>query len=53
MGHPDGAPKLTGRNIYVMLTPLPVNKRKLKYHVKEGPSQPAAAATAPASPPPA
>jgi translation initiation factor IF-3 len=53
MGHPDGAPKLTGRNIYVMLTPLPVNKRKLKYHVKEGPAQPAAAATALASSPPA
>jgi translation initiation factor IF-3 len=35
MGHPDGPPKLTGRNIYVMLTPLPVNKRKLKLHVRE------------------
>ena len=30
MGHPDGTPKLTGRNIYAMLTPLPVNKRKAK-----------------------
>ncbi len=49
MGHLDGAPKLTGRNIYVMLTALPVNKRKLKFHLKEGP----APAAAPAAPPPA
>ena len=49
MGHPDGPPKLTGRNIYVMLTALPVNKRKLKFHLKEGP----APAAAPAAPPPA
>jgi len=51
MGHPDGPPKLTGRNIYVMLTALPVNKRKLKFHLKEGPAP--AAAPAPAAPPPA
>ena len=31
MGHPDAEPKLIGRNIHVMLTPLPVNKRKPKY----------------------
>lgn len=49
MGHPDGSPKLTGRNIYVMLTPLPVNKRKLKFHSKESPVP----AAAPAAPPPA
>ena len=49
MGHLDGAPKLTGRNIYAMLTALPVNKRKLKFHLKEGP----APAAAPAAPPPA
>jgi translation initiation factor IF-3 len=42
MGHPDGTPKLTGRNIYAMLTPLPVNKRKLKFHVREVAAQPAA-----------
>ncbi|MFA5057921.1 MAG: translation initiation factor IF-3 [Opitutaceae bacterium] len=48
MGHPDGAPKLTGRNIYVMLTPLPTNKRKLKFHVRES-----TAPAAPASSPPA
>lgn len=35
MGHPDADPKLIGRNIHVMLTPLPANKRKLKFHVKE------------------
>src|SRR3954462_8114644 len=34
MGHPDAEPKLIGRNIHVMLTPLPVNKRKPKFHVK-------------------
>ena len=51
MGHPDGTPKLTGRNIYAMLTALPVNKRKLKFHLKEGPAP--AAAPVPAAPPPA
>ncbi len=35
MGHQDGPPKLSGRNIFVMLTPLPVNKRKLKFHTRE------------------
>ena len=35
MGHPDADPKLIGRNIHVMLTPLPVNTRKLKWHVKD------------------
>jgi translation initiation factor IF-3 len=34
MGHPDAEPKLIGRNIHVMLTPLPANKRKSKFHVK-------------------
>jgi translation initiation factor IF-3 len=47
MGHPDADPKLIGRNIHVMLTPLPVNKRKPKFHVKgeengEEPSSPVA-----------
>ena len=38
MGHPDSEPRLIGRNINVMLTPLPVNKRKPKFHVeKEAP----------------
>ena len=35
MGHPDADPKLIGRNIHVMLTPLPVNKRKPKFHPVE------------------
>lgn len=35
MGHPDSDPKLLGKQINVMLTPLPANKRKLKFHVKE------------------
>ena len=35
MGHPDSPPKLAGRNINVMLTPLPANKRKPKFHVAE------------------
>jgi len=34
MGHPDAEPKLIGRNIHVMLTPLPANKRKAKFQVK-------------------
>lgn len=33
MGHPDSEPKLLGKQINVMLTPLPVNKRKPKFHV--------------------
>jgi translation initiation factor IF-3 len=37
MGHPDSEPKLLGRNIHVMLTPLPVNKRKPKLHIEEPP----------------
>ena len=32
MGHPDAEPKLIGRNIHVMLTPLPANKRKPKFY---------------------
>jgi len=35
MGHPDAEPKLIGRNIHVMLTPLPVNKRKPKFHAPD------------------
>ncbi|HVU24739.1 MAG TPA: translation initiation factor IF-3 [Opitutus sp.] len=35
MGHPDAEPKLIGRNIHVMLTPLPANKRKARFHVPE------------------
>lgn len=32
MATPDNEPKLVGRNINVMLTPLPANKRKPKYN---------------------
>ena len=32
IGHPDSDAKLNGRNIIVMLSPLPVNKRKLKFN---------------------
>lgn len=35
MGHPDSAPKLMGKQINVMLTPYPVNKRKRKYTLHE------------------
>jgi len=35
MGHPDADPKLIGRNINVMLTPLPANKRKPKFKSDE------------------
>ncbi|MCB1104785.1 MAG: translation initiation factor IF-3 [Opitutaceae bacterium] len=35
MGHADADPKLIGRNINVMLTALPANKRKPKFHVEE------------------
>jgi translation initiation factor IF-3 len=46
MGHPDAEPKLNGKQINVMLTPLPVNKRKPKFHVPEPhapePARPAA-----------
>jgi len=32
IGHPDSDAKLNGRNIIVMLSPLPTNKRKLKFN---------------------
>src|ERR1017187_7161554 len=35
MGHPDADPKLIGRNIHVMLTPLPTNKRKRKFQAED------------------
>lgn len=34
MGHPDSDPKLMGKQINVMLTPLPANKRKPKFLVE-------------------
>ncbi len=35
MGHPDSDPKLTGKQINVMLSPHPINKRKPKYYRRE------------------
>jgi translation initiation factor IF-3 len=49
VGHPDNEPKLMGRNIIIMMSPLPANKRKRKYTVDEEqesappPSKPAGA----------
>jgi translation initiation factor IF-3 len=34
MGHPDSEPKLLGKQINVMLTPFPPNKRKRKYTIE-------------------
>ncbi|HYC72010.1 MAG TPA: translation initiation factor IF-3 [Opitutaceae bacterium] len=44
MGHPDSDPKLMGKQINVMLSPHPANKRKPKYHVREANHVPADAA---------
>lgn len=49
MGHPDAEPKLTGKQINVMLSPLPANKRKPKFHVREA----GQVLEAPSTPPPA
>ena len=35
IGHPDNEPRLIGRNIIVMMSPLPANKRKRKYTLDE------------------
>ncbi len=40
MATPDNEPRLVGRNINVMLTPLPANKRKPKFKVEEDESGP-------------
>src|SRR5450755_4052130 len=45
MGHPDAEPKLNGKQINVMLSPLPVNKRKPKFHVREANAAPPSAET--------
>jgi translation initiation factor IF-3 len=39
MGHADSEPRLMGKQINVMLTPFPANKRKRKYtlHADEKP----------------
>ena len=59
MGHPDSPAKLNGKQINVMLSPLPANKRKPKFHVREQGhvpqdahhDSPAHAAAAPQTPP--
>ncbi len=45
VGHPDSEPKLAGRNIMVMVSPLPANKRKLRLNTEAPavPSNPPAA----------
>jgi translation initiation factor IF-3 len=61
ISHPDNEPKLMGRNIIVMLTPLPANKRKLKFNADEkdeaspppaAPAQPQGAVSAVPAPKP-
>jgi translation initiation factor IF-3 len=44
MGHPDSEPRLMGKQLNVMLSPHPANKRKPKYHVREPDHVPADAA---------
>jgi translation initiation factor IF-3 len=52
MGHPDSDPKLLGRNIHAMLTPLPINKRKPKLRpVSEDDEEEPAAEQPPGRPP--
>jgi translation initiation factor IF-3 len=48
MGHPDSEPKLTGKQINVMISPHPANKRKPKFHVREAGHVPADAQPHPA-----
>ncbi|MFT3828466.1 MAG: translation initiation factor IF-3 [Opitutaceae bacterium] len=43
VGHPDSEPKLAGRNIMVMVSPLPANKRKLRLNTDAPAAKPAAA----------
>jgi translation initiation factor IF-3 len=52
MGTPDMAPKLFGKQLNVMLTPLPPNKRKPKFRVEadDEPATESAAESAPAEP---
>ncbi len=41
VGHPDSQPKLAGRNIMVMVSPLPANKRKMRLNSEPMPPKPA------------
>lgn len=47
VGHPDSEAKLAGRNIMVMVSPLPANKRKLRLNAPAPAAKPAAPAPAP------
>jgi len=51
-GHPDFEPKLIGRGISVMISPLPRNKRAKNPHLTEGGTVPAAATNHHPSPAP-
>lgn len=42
VGHPDSEPRLAGRAIMVMVSPLPTNKRKMKLNTEPKPAAPAA-----------
>ncbi|MFI5336129.1 MAG: translation initiation factor IF-3 [Opitutales bacterium] len=53
MGHPDAEPKLNGKQINLMLTPHPVNKRKPKLHVRDADHPPAPDVVPAPVPPPA
>ena len=50
-GHPDFEPKLIGRGINAMISPLPRNKRGKNPYAMEGGSPPVAANSHPAAPP--
>ncbi len=50
-GHPDFVPKLIGRGINAMISPLPRNKRAKNPYAIEGATPPAAAGSPPAAPP--
>lgn len=39
IGNPDADPRLVGRSVSVSLSPLPVNKRKLKYSTGDEPEE--------------
>lgn len=50
VGHPDSEPKLAGRNIMVMVSPLPANKRKLRLNAEIPEPAPTPKPVAPAAP---
>ncbi|MBK8478702.1 MAG: translation initiation factor IF-3 [Opitutaceae bacterium] len=50
VGHPDSEPKLAGRNIMVMVSPLPANKRKLRLNAEVPEPAHAPKPAAPAAP---